>query len=122
MSSTISLIPHKKISLIPNSVHFGRTLKWQHISRKIIERRNINQNPVEGLEFLDSIANINPIFMIDIDETKQDRYSRELKFGYAPEGEVCIKDQIIINKTAYSTITAVVTPMGLCLADTRRKH
>ena len=49
--------------------------------------------------------------MIDIDETKQDQQSRELKFGFAPEGEVCIKDQIIINNTAYSTIAAV-TPMG----------
>ena len=98
---------HHRLSLST----FGRTLKRQHISRKIIERRNINQNPVEGLEFLDSIAHINPIFMIDIDESKQDRQSRELKFGYAPEGEACIKDQIIINNTAYSTIAAV-TPMG----------
>jgi len=99
---------HHRLSLST----FHKTLQRQHITRKIIERRNINQNPIEGLEFLEAIAHINPIFMIDIDETKQDRESRELKFGYSsPEGEDCIKDQIIINNTAYSTIAAV-TPLG----------
>jgi len=101
------IVQHHRLSLST----FQRTVQRLHISRKKIERRNIYQNPVEGLEFLDSIAHINPIFMIDIDETKQDRHSRELKFGYAPEGEDCIKDQIIINNTAYSTIAAV-TPLG----------
>ena len=90
---------------------FKRTLQRGQITRKKIERRNINQNPIEGLEFLDSIEHINPIYLIDIDETKQDRQSRELKYGYAPEGEPCLKDQIMINNVAYSTIAAV-TPFG----------
>jgi hypothetical protein len=55
---------------------FKRTLQQRgQITRKKIERRNINQNPIEGLEFLDSIEHINPIYLIDIDETKQDRQS-----------------------------------------------
>ena len=90
---------------------FKRMLTLAQITRKVIERRNVNQNPIEGLEFLDAIEHINPIYFIDIDETKQDRLSRELKYGYAPEGEPCIKDQILINNVAYSTIAAV-TPFG----------
>ena len=88
---------------------FKRTLKRGRLTRKVMERRNINQNPVEGLEFLDAIEHINPTYIIDVDETKQDRESRELKYGYSPEGESCFKDQIVINNTAYSTIAAVTS-------------
>ena len=88
---------------------FKRTLKRGRLTRKVMERRNINQNPIEGLQFLDAIEHINPTYIIDIDETKQDRESRELKYGYSPEGENCIKDQIVINNTAYSTIAAVTS-------------
>ena len=91
---------------------FKRTLKRGRITRKKNERRNINQNPIEGVQFLEAIEHIDPRFFIDVDETKQDRReSRELKFGYSPEGEECLKDQIIINNVAYSTIAAV-TPFG----------
>lgn len=90
---------------------FRRTLTRGHITRKVIERRNINQNPIEGVAFLDAIEHINAIYFIDLDETKNDRHSRELKYGYSPEGEPCMKDQIVINNVAYSTIAAV-TPHG----------
>ena len=102
---------------------FKRTLKRKRLTRKVMERRNINQNPVEGLEFLDAIEHINPTYIIDVDETKQDRESRELKYGYSPEGESCFKDQIVINNTAYSTIAAVSHFFWFpCMAHSRRKH
>ena len=90
---------------------FKRILKRGRITRKKIVRRNINQNPIEGVRFLEAIEHIDPRFLIDVDETKHDRESRELKFGYSPEGEECLKDQIVINNFAYSTIAAV-TPFG----------
>lgn len=90
---------------------FKRTIKRGKITRKVMERRNINQNPIQGLHFLEAIEHINPIYFVDCDETKQDRESRQLKYGFAPEGDVCTKDQIVINNAAYSTIAAV-TPFG----------
>ena len=66
---------------------------------------------IKILAFLDAIEHINIIYFIDLDETKNDRHSRELKYGYLPEGEPCMKDQIVINNVAYSTIAAV-TPHG----------
>ena len=58
---------------------------------------------------MEAIEHYNPIYFIDIDETKQDRESQELKYGYSPKGENCIKDQILITNTPYSTISAVTS-------------
>ena len=99
--------PHHILSLST----FKRTLKRGNLTRKKNQRRNILQNPQQGVQFLEAIEHINPIYFIDVDETKQDRESRELKYGYSPKGENCIKDQILINNTPYSTISAV-TPFG----------
>ena len=90
---------------------FKRILKGGKLTRKVMERRHIHQNPVEGLQYLESIAHIQPLFIIDCDETKQSPESYLQKFGYAPVGEACQKDQVFINGTAYSTIAAVC-PLG----------
>ena len=58
-----------------------------------------------------SIAHIQPLFIIDCDETKQSPKSYLQKFGYAPVGEAFQKDPFFINGTAYSTIAAVC-PLG----------
>ena len=90
---------------------FKRTLKRSGLTRKVMSRVNIQQNPAEGVQFLESIEHINPLFIIDVDETKNNPESFFQKHGYSPEGEECKKDQIVINGTAYCTIAAV-SPIG----------
>jgi len=93
---------------------FKRTLKRIGFTRKIMERRHIHQDPLEGVHYLETIEHINPLHIIDVDETKNNPESFFQKHGYAPEGDVCTKEQIMINGVAYCTIAAV-TPLGfLC--------
>jgi len=99
--------PENRLSLST----FKRTLKRGGFSRKIMERRHINQDPMEGVRFLETIEHINPMCIIDVDETKSNPESFFQKYGYAPIGDECLKEQIMINGTAYCTIAAV-SPLG----------
>ena len=91
-----------------------RTLRRAGLSRKTMERRHIQRNDVEGVLFLDTIAHRNPLFCVDIDGMACSRTDFFFKFGWAPVGERCVFQQIVINSQFYSVLAAV-TPLGfLC--------
>ena len=68
---------------------FKRTLKRGRFTRKCIQRTHVNQDPIEGVRFLEAIEHIDPFNTIDIDETKNNPESFFQKHGYALEGDVC---------------------------------
>jgi len=91
-----------------------RTLHRADLSRKTMERRHILRNDVEGVRYLEVIAHRNPINCINIDGMACSRTDFFLKFGWAPVGERCVYQQIVINSQFYS-VMAAVTPLGfLC--------
>ena len=45
---------------------FKRSLKRNHLTRKVMGRRHINQNPAEGVQYLEAIEHIDPINIIDV--------------------------------------------------------
>ena len=57
------------------------------------------------------ISHLDPSFCIDIDETACSRESFLEKYGWAPEGEECVRKQFIINNRTFSVIAAV-SPIG----------
>ena len=91
-----------------------RVLHRHHLTRKLKETRHILCDAIEGVQFLQRISHLNPIYCVDIDETACSRDSFLEKYGWAPEGEDCVYQQIIINDRCFSVIAAV-TPIGfLC--------
>jgi len=93
---------------------FLRLLHRHGLTRKIKSTRHIHCDHVEGLQFLQRISHLDPMYCIDIDETACSRESFLEKYGWAQEGDRCIFQQIVINDRSYSVLAAV-TPIGfLC--------
>ena len=88
-----------------------RTLHRDGLTRKIIQHRHYLRNDTAGYDFLKRIQHIDPHDLIDIDETASSPQSFLDKYGWSPRGEECVHVQILINNTAYSTISAV-SPFG----------
>jgi transposase len=79
-----------------------------------MERRHIRRNDVEGVVYLDAIAHRNPLFCVNSDGMACSRTDVFTKHGWAPAGEKCFFQQIVINSKFYS-VMAAVTPLGfLC--------
>lgn len=101
-------------TLTPSLSTISRVYKSAQIKRKVTEIRNINASPADQLQYLDRVAPINPMRMIDIDETLCTNKEFEEKYGWGPVGEAALHYQIRINGVAYSTIAAYSTKGFLC--------
>ena len=88
-----------------------RILRKSKITVKTIERRHMLCDDMAGLEFMEQMAMIDPILLVDIDEMKQSPEDFLLKFGWSPMGERCMKEQIVIGNRSFSVIAAVA-PIG----------
>ena len=95
-----------------SSVH--RVICRADISRKVVERRHILRDDIQGLDYMERIAHHNPYNFIDIDEVSSNPESFQTRYGRAPVGKPCIIRQIVIGTRTFSTIAAM-TPFGfLC--------
>mmetsp|Transcript_1508 Transcript_1508/g.2096 ORF Transcript_1508/g.2096 Transcript_1508/m.2096 type:complete len:211 (-) Transcript_1508:152-784(-) len=103
----LHLNPNRAVS-IPT---FHRILNKSRITLKTIERRHMLCDDAAGLEFMEQLAMIDPMMLVDIDEMKQTPDDFLRKFGWSLEGEKCLKEQIIIGTRAFCAIAAV-TPIG----------
>jgi hypothetical protein len=63
-----------------------RTLKRMNITAKVSSKINIRMNNMDGAEFLKNIRHIDPLNIIDVDETINDVDSFLSDFGFAPKG------------------------------------
>lgn len=91
-----------------------RVFAAAEITRKVREVRNMHANPQQQYEYLISIAPVDPMNLVDVDETLSTAEEFLQKYGWSPSGEPAYYQQIRINGRAYSTIAAY-TPMGfLC--------
>lgn len=106
--------PVRGANIGPSESTMLRVLHRHGFTRKVKETRHILCNPQEGVQFLQRISHLNPVHCIDVDETACSRDSFLEKYGWAPEGERCVYQQIVINNRSFSVIAAV-TPIGfLC--------
>jgi len=90
---------------------FKRAMQKANLSFKRIQRRHLLCDDNLGLEFLERIAHIDVLDLIDIDETSSNPESFYQKNGWAPVGDECLHTQIVIGTRTFSTIAAV-TPLG----------
>ena len=86
---------------------FNREMHRANLSVKNIERRNIQCNDFDGLQFLDRVAHIDVGNLIFGDEMSSDPKSFEKKKGWAPRGEECRRYQINIGTRTFSTVAMV---------------
>lgn len=91
-----------------------RQLARNRLSIKTTERRHMLRDDVMGMQYLDSIADIDPLNLIDIDEVSFAPTDFHHRRGWAPIGEPYVHAQIVVGTRSFSTIAAV-TPLGfLC--------
>jgi transposase len=89
-----------------------RTFHREKISRKVMSRKHYLCNDLDGAYFFERLSHINPINLIDIDETASSPESFLQKHGWSPEGEECKKVQFVIGSKSYSSIAAL-SPLGI---------
>jgi hypothetical protein len=91
-----------------------RAVHRENWTCKVTERRNINRDPVEGLEYLEYISYVDPKSIIDIDETAASSKEFYNKYGWAPRGERHITTQFYIGGRHFSVIAAYCTLGFVC--------
>ena len=79
-------------------------LRW---SRKVMTRRNIAADPSDQVEFLLEMAYINALRLVSIDGMIQKKEDYHKRMGYAPIGEECVWDQIVIGSKSFPVMCAV---------------
>ena len=88
-----------------------RIIKEEHCSLKVPEYRNINCNPIDGYNYLMSIAHIDPNNLIDIDESASSLDDFGNGKGYAPIGQKLMRVQFFVRGESF-TVVAAATPLG----------
>ncbi len=68
-------------SMISESLVY-RTFKRERLSHRILETRNMLQNPQQQMEFLDGIRHVDPARIIDIDGMAQSRKDFIARYGW----------------------------------------
>jgi transposase len=99
---------------VPSKSTLSRMLSASGITMKVRESRNMHADPAAQLNYLLEIAPVDPVNLIDVDETLCTADEFHQKYGWAPIGEPAIHYQIIIGGTAYSTIAAYSCAGFLC--------
>jgi hypothetical protein len=97
------------IVTIPSLSTVARTLKRNKFSRKVMERRNINQDDELREQYAMNTAYLHQDILVDIDEMASNPESFHEKYGWAPRGEDALKMQIRIGERSYSVIAAYTT-------------
>jgi len=97
--------PHNN-HLSPSYTTIYRAIHELNYTNKVVERRNIQQNPVERFNYLNKIKYIHPLNLIDVDETACSPDHFKEKYGWAPIGDKCMKMQIQIGNRHFTTVAA----------------
>ena len=83
------------------------------ISRKEASVKSLGADAVEQLQWLDDMARIDPLFLIDIDENSCSRSKLVNSKAYATEGDRAFRMQIPLVMLGYSfSIISAYTPFG----------
>ena len=79
-------------------------MRW---SRKVLERRHRDANPLAQLSYMEDLASRNVSSLKDIDEMNISPTDFNLRFGYAPVGDSAVKQQIVIGSRSFSAIAMI---------------
>jgi len=102
---------HNLFQEAPSISTIYRTLQRCDYSNKVVELRNIRQNPLLRLEFLESIKHVEYNRLIDIDETPTNEEEFIQKYGWSRRGERAVIPQFVLGDKRYS-VMAAYTPYG----------
>lgn len=91
---------------LPSTSTVCRELQRHDWSRKVLERRNVNQDPVKRAAFLRRMGPFAHTRILDIDETLSTAKEFFQRYGYSPKGKVACKTQFGINGKHFSAICA----------------
>jgi hypothetical protein len=72
-----------------------------------MERRHRYQNPAKILRYLKRVAPFEPMRLVDIDEMKMAPSHFQSHFGYSPEGDAAVREQIVIGTRSFVVIAAM---------------
>lgn len=97
----------ENINDLPSLSTIYRVLKEAKISFKRTSRRHIRFSESEALAFFRSICHIPPETLVFIDESSCCPDDFLMKYGWAPTGDECLIDQIVIGNRSFSLIIAV---------------
>jgi transposase len=95
----------------PSLSSVQRMLKEFDFTRKVIERMNVRQDPIERMEYWNRIAAFDPVRIIDTDGISCRPEDIEQKYGWALRGEPATKLQFVLGGKTYS-VMASYTPVG----------
>lgn len=83
-----------------------RTFVRERLSHRILETRNMLQDPQQQMDFLDTIRHVDPSRIIDIDGMSQCRKDFLAKYGWGPMDEECVRMQITIHDRSFAVHAA----------------
>ena len=79
-------------------------MRW---SRKVLERRHRDANPLAQLSYMEDLASRNVSSLKDIDEMNISPTDFNLRFVYAPVGDSAVRQQIVIGSRSFSAIAMI---------------
>jgi len=100
MASLAKQFMEEYLNYMDVSIHHDtarRMLHREKISRKVITRRNIRQNPADAYAYLVWVSHICASRFVDIDGLVQSPRDFHDRYGWSPVGEVCNMVQITIG-------------------------
>jgi len=92
-----------EVNLAPSvSTIFRHIHQKLHFTHKVLERKNIHQDPVQQLQYLEDIAPMNPSYLIDIDGMVETEDDFLRKYGWSLEGEPAEAPQISLGGKTFA--------------------
>ena len=92
---------------VPSESTIYRTTERLRISRKVLSRIHINQDPIKQLEFLERVSYLDARFIVDMDGIHFNQKDNLDRFGWADVGEAAVILQIVLFNVTYAVHAAM---------------
>jgi hypothetical protein len=79
----------------------SRVLRRGDVSRKTIELRHMRRNDLAGFDYMQRMAMVDPVHLVDIDETASSLAAFLQKYGYAQVGDRAVTTQFVIGSRMF---------------------
>lgn len=99
-----------------------RIISNHGITRKVVEHRNINRNPIRELNFWRANEHIHEDKWIDTDEMKMNDDDLLNKYGREEEGKRCVRHQLRVGGIFFSLFASMTTIGFSCWEINEKIH
>jgi len=107
----INYVANSANLVAPSTATISRILARAGIVRKIASKIHALSDPLEQHAFLEMIAPVDPLQLVDVDETKVNNDEMTNKYAWAPVGQPAQRVQLRIDSISYSVVAAYC-PLG----------